>query len=102
MPEQNIRKTFEELIEQQYVRKQIQSDQTPEIFRKLMSQESFEVMEHFGMDTPRLLNNYCCAIEDALVEQMKKAIEYREKCVALSEEVARPKELINADDSLQK
>ena len=100
MPGKNIRKAFEESLEQQYVQKQIQSDKIPEIFMKLLSQESFEVMEHFGMDTPRLLNQYCCAVEDALVEQMKKAIDYKEKCIALSDEVKRLKDLIAIEDSL--
>ena len=35
-----------------------------------ISDESLEVLEHFGAEAPVLLNQYACAVEDALIEQV--------------------------------
>lgn len=35
-----------------------------------ISDVSLEVLEHFGSEAPALLNNYACAVEDALIEQV--------------------------------
>ena len=49
------------------------------IYLKDLSTESLEIMQHFGPETPALLNNYCCALEDALIEQVKhKMIQHEE------------------------
>ena len=37
-----------------------------------ISDESLEVLEHFGAEAPNLLNNYACAVEDALIEQVQR------------------------------
>jgi hypothetical protein len=37
-----------------------------------ISDESLEVLEHFGAEAPVLLNQYACAVEDALVEQVQR------------------------------
>ena len=37
-----------------------------------ITNESLEVLEHFGAEAPRLLNTYACAVEDALIEQVKR------------------------------
>ena len=37
-----------------------------------ISDESLEVLQHFGEEAPVLLNKYACAVEDALIEQVKK------------------------------
>ena len=36
-----------------------------------ISDESLEVLEHFGAEAPVLLNQYACAVEDALIEQVQ-------------------------------
>ena len=36
-----------------------------------ISDTSLEVLEHFGAEAPALLNQYACAVEDALIEQVK-------------------------------
>lgn len=36
-----------------------------------ISDTSLEVLEHFGAEAPALLNEYACAVEDALIEQVK-------------------------------
>jgi len=35
-----------------------------------ISDVSLEILEHFGAEAPALLNNYACAVEDALIEQV--------------------------------
>ena len=37
-----------------------------------ISDESLEVLEHFGAEAPNLLNTYACAVEDALIEQVQR------------------------------
>jgi hypothetical protein len=37
-----------------------------------ISDESLEVLEHFGAEAPTLLNTYACAVEDALIEQVQR------------------------------
>lgn len=39
---------------------------------KDLSPETIEVLEHFGPDAPHLLNQYCIALEDALLEQVNR------------------------------
>ena len=41
------------------------------IYLKDLSTDCLEVMQHFGPEAASLLNNYCCALEDALIEQVK-------------------------------
>ncbi len=36
-----------------------------------ISDTSLEVLEHFGAEAPALLNQYACAVEDALIEQVR-------------------------------
>ena len=37
-----------------------------------ISDQSLEVLEHFGAEAPHLLNQYACAVEDALIEQVQR------------------------------
>ena len=37
-----------------------------------VSDASLEVLEHFGAEAPALLNQYACAVEDALIEQVQR------------------------------
>jgi predicted glycosyltransferase len=50
-----------------------------------LSDDSVEVMEHFGLEAPVLLNNYACAVEDALIEQVKKNSELQQQVEAATE-----------------
>ena len=36
-----------------------------------ISDDSLEVLEHFGAEAPKLLNDYSCALEDALINQVE-------------------------------
>ena len=42
-----------------------------------ISDQSLEVLEHFGAEAPVLLNQYACAVEDALIEQVQRALKLR-------------------------
>ena len=37
-----------------------------------LSDDSIEVMQHFGLEAPDLLNKYSNALEDALIEQVRQ------------------------------
>ena len=37
-----------------------------------ISDTSLEILEHFGAEAPALLNQYCCAVEDKLIDALKE------------------------------
>ena len=45
--------------------------QASDAYLSQVSNESLEVLQHFGAEAPALLNNYACAVEDALIEQVQ-------------------------------
>lgn len=49
----------------------VQSAPASDSYLSQISDTSLEVLEHFGAEAPALLNNYACAVEDALIEQVK-------------------------------
>lgn len=51
-----------------------------------LTSESLEVVEHFGIEAPALLNKYSCAVEDALIEQVEKNNELRKEIARLKGE----------------
>ena len=48
-----------------------------------LSKDSQEILKHFGLEAPDLLNKYCCALEDAVIEQATNAAAYRQEVVRL-------------------
>ena len=44
--------------------------QVSDAYLSQISDASLEVLEHFGAEAPVLLNQYACAVEDALIEQV--------------------------------
>ena len=59
----------------------------PELNLEVFSEHSQDILQHFGIDTPALLNTYSTAVEDALIEQVYRAKEYKETASALWTEV---------------
>lgn len=60
---------------QTYSQPQIQApaaDGARDSYLSQISDQSLEVLEHFGAEAPALLNNYACAVEDALIEQVQR------------------------------
>ena len=35
-----------------------------------LSEDSQEIVKHFGIECPTLLNDYCCALEDVLIDSL--------------------------------
>jgi hypothetical protein len=55
-----------------------ESHKLPEVITiSELSEHSREVFETFGLDAPALLNQYACAVEDGLIEQIARVKEYR-------------------------
>ena len=46
---------------------------------EFFSPESLEVLEHFGLEAPALLNQYCCTLEDVLIETVGEREDLKEK-----------------------
>lgn len=71
-----------------------------------ISDESLEVLQHFGEEAPHLLNQYSCAVEDALIEQVKRNQELQTELAALkgesAPEPAESEELKQAKAQLEK
>ena len=51
-----------------------------------ISDASLEVLEHFGAEAPALLNQYACAVEDALIEQVQRGNSMNHMLEAAAEE----------------
>jgi len=63
-----------------------QEQSTKATFIGELSDESIEVFEHFGNEAAALLNQYACAVEDALIEQVKRNNELKKELAALKGE----------------
>ena len=46
------------------------ASQASDAYLSSISDQSLEVLQHFGAEAPQLLNTYACAVEDALIEQV--------------------------------
>ena len=99
MAEPSIRQAFEKQLLSKQVQKlkadTSQEHEIPDVLRELMSDESIEVMEHFGIECPRLLNYYCTSVEDALIESLNKASLMREQIRQLLQENRRLQEIVD-------
>ena len=51
---------------------QAQAAPASDAYLSQISDVSLEVLEHFGAEAPALLNQYACAVEDALIEQVQR------------------------------
>ena len=99
MAKKNVRALFEHALQAKQLQKpKAQPYEVPDELKELMSKESIGVMKHFGPDTPYLLNNYCCCLEDALIEQAKAHASFRDKCFILADEVSHLRELLSEKD----
>ena len=66
---------YSEAQVEQLVDKAIQhgASNAQDAYLSQVSDESLEVLQHFGAEAPYLLNQYACAVEDALIEQVQRA-----------------------------
>jgi hypothetical protein len=69
-------------------------------YLKGISNESLEVLQHFGPEAPVLLNNYACAIEDALIEQVQRGQQMGQVIQAAGEERGALRTMLTDPDIL--
>ena len=55
----------------------------PAIMAEFLSDESLEIVQHFGLEAPKLLNDYSNALEDALIKQVSTIKELRAELAEL-------------------
>ena len=60
------------LLQQQAASLQQNAASATDGYLSQISDQSLEVLEHFGAEAPQLLNTYACAVEDALIEQVQR------------------------------
>ena len=60
------------LLSQQAAQLQSAAPAVSDSYLSQISDDSLEVLEHFGAEAPTLLNTYACAVEDALIEQVQR------------------------------
>ncbi len=58
-----------------------------ELNLEVFSEHSQEILKHFGIDAPSLLNTYSTAVEDALIEQVYRTKDYKQTAASLWNEV---------------
>ncbi len=61
-----------------------------------VSNESLEVLEHFGAEAPALLNRYSCVVEDALLAQAQQTAEVMQAAEQLNISLESAKQVIEA------
>ena len=60
------------LSQPQYSSQPLAAESASDSYLSQISDTSLEVLEHFGAEAPALLNEYACAVEDALIEQVQR------------------------------
>ncbi len=61
-----------------------------------VSQESLEVLQHFGAEAPALLNRYSCVVEDALLAQAQQTADSLKQIEELTGSLETSKSVIDA------
>jgi hypothetical protein len=73
-----------------------------ESFVKGLSDESIEVIEHFGPEAAHLLNQYSCSLEDALLKFVDLCKEKDAKIEDLEENAAAMNKMLTDPETLRK
>ena len=79
---------------------QSQSASVSDSYLSQISDNSLEVLEHFGAEAPALLNQYACAVEDALIEQVHRGNNLNTLLEAAGEERAAMNLMLTDPDIL--
>lgn len=74
----------------------MQSAPASDGYLESVSNESLEVLQHFGAETPALLNQYSCVVEDALLAQAQQTAEVMQVAEELSVSLQTAKQVIDA------
>lgn len=86
--------------QQAQILSQVSESGAPDSYLSQVSDVSLEVLEHFGSEAPALLNNYACAVEDALIEQVGRNQSMNVMLDAASEERAAMNLMLTDPDIL--
>jgi Mor family transcriptional regulator len=65
-------------------------------FLDRLSNQSLEVVQHFGAEAPAILNSYACVLEDGLIQQAQQTEEARNVAIALHEQLGNAHTVIAA------
>jgi hypothetical protein len=85
---------------QQAAQSQVGSESVRDSYLSQISDQSLEVLEHFGAEAPGLLNQYACAVEDALIEQVQRGNSLNTMLGAAGEERAAMNVMLTDPDVL--
>ncbi|MGA1730525.1 MAG: hypothetical protein ACO4B5_09870 [Steroidobacteraceae bacterium] len=66
-----------------------QSQPAADGYLEAVSDESLEVLKHFGTEAPALLNRYACTIEDALLDQARQSTQALEQLQLLQQNLGQ-------------
>ena len=86
--------------QQQAASQQVGSASARDAYLSQISDVSLEVLEHFGAEAPALLNQYACAVEDALIEQVQRGNSLNTMLDAAGEERAAMNLMLTDPDIL--
>ena len=76
-----------------------QKTEVPSVIkREDLTPETIEILSHFGLNCPHLLNEYCICLEDALIEQVTRAQQLTEGLVRANDEISRLRVLVPPED----
>jgi type II secretory pathway pseudopilin PulG len=77
---------------------QVQPEAAPvsDAYLSQVSDESLEVLQHFGAETPALLNRYSCVLEDSLLNQARQTYETQQQLQQLNAALEEAKLVIGA------
>ena len=81
---------------QEQTSRQQQSVQGQDGYLGAVSDESLEVIQHFGAEAPALLNRYACVVEDALINQAQETAKSLVQVVKLTNSVEGAKKVVKA------
>lgn len=68
----------------------------PDQYLDAVSPQSLEVLNHFGIEAPAVLNHYACVVEDALIDQARQTLETRQAAAQLQEQLQNAQQVILA------
>ena len=86
--------------QQQQLQQEVASAPASDSYLSQISDDSLEVLEHFGAEAPALLNTYACAVEDALIEQVQRGQSMSHLLEAAGEERAAMNIMLTDPDVL--
>jgi hypothetical protein len=79
-----------------YSQPQTQSQNVADEYLASVSNESLEVLQHFGAEAPALLNRYACVVEDALLTQAQNTAQAMQELQGIQQQLVNAHDVIRA------